>query len=138
MASIPISAKHGVNPTIPICFWCGGHKEEVALLGKLPRDKKAPMYTLIDYEPCKKCEEGMSKGITFIEVNKTPVINNQPSIAPGMYPTSRIAVIKEESVKAIIQDEDMLNKVISSKKCLIDSESWKGIGLPTEEDDHGN
>ena len=36
--SIKISQKHGVNPTIPICFWCGKEKNEIALLGKLPGD----------------------------------------------------------------------------------------------------
>ena len=51
--SIRISEKHGVNPTIPICFYCGEDKNEVALLGKLHGDKEAPMRMWIngDYEP---------------------------------------------------------------------------------------
>ena len=34
--SIRLSPAHGVNPTIPICFWCGNEKNEIALMGKLP------------------------------------------------------------------------------------------------------
>ena len=35
MDSILLSPKHGVNPTIPVCFWCGREKNEVALMGYL-------------------------------------------------------------------------------------------------------
>ena len=33
--SIRLSKEHGVNPTIPICFWCEKDKNEIAMLGKL-------------------------------------------------------------------------------------------------------
>lgn len=138
MASIPISAKHGVNPTIPICFWCGEQKDQIVLLGRLKGDKEAPMNMIINYEPCDKCREGMDTGISFIEVSMEPVVPNQQPISQGMYPTGKLAVIKEKEVKNIISDEKILANVLSSRKCLINSESWKGIGLPTEEDDHGN
>lgn len=57
--SIRISEKHGANPTIPICFFCGEDKNEVALLGKLSGDKEAPMRMWIngDYEPCDECKK---------------------------------------------------------------------------------
>ena len=32
---IEISPKHGVNPTIPICFWFGEEKGEIVLLGRV-------------------------------------------------------------------------------------------------------
>ena len=35
--SIKISPKHGVNPTIPRCFFCGKEKNMVALLGRIPK-----------------------------------------------------------------------------------------------------
>ncbi len=50
-AGIKVSPKHGVNPTIPICFWCGEEKGEIALLGKLPGDAEAPRNMVLDYEP---------------------------------------------------------------------------------------
>ena len=27
--SIPLSPKHGLNPTIPVCAWCGKEKNEI-------------------------------------------------------------------------------------------------------------
>lgn len=54
--SIPISPRYGLNPTIPLCIYCGKEKDELALLGKLPNDEKAPKTAIIDYEPCKNCK----------------------------------------------------------------------------------
>ena len=34
-AGIKLSPKHGLNPTIPVCFWCGEERNEVALLGHI-------------------------------------------------------------------------------------------------------
>lgn len=71
--SIPLSPKHGVNPCIPICFFCGKEKNEIALLGKLKNDAEASRSALFDYEPCDKCKELMSQGITMIGVTSQPI-----------------------------------------------------------------
>ena len=64
MDSILLSPKHGVNPTIPVCFWCGREKNEVALMGYLKgrggEDIAAPMHMVIDYEPCDECRQNMA------------------------------------------------------------------------------
>ena len=59
---ILLSPKHGLNPTIPICFWCGEEKNEIALMGRIGdarkgEDFEAPMHAVLDYEPCDKCRE---------------------------------------------------------------------------------
>ena len=68
--NIKLSPKHGVNPTISICFYCGAEKNEIALLGKIggKNDLEAPRKTVLNYEPCEKCAEIMAKGITLIGV----------------------------------------------------------------------
>ena len=38
MSGIKISPKYGVNPTIPVCFWCGKQKNEIALMGHMKDD----------------------------------------------------------------------------------------------------
>ena len=48
-AGIKLSPKHGLNPTIPVCFWCGEERNEVALLGRIGDGRKhedfeAPRY----------------------------------------------------------------------------------------------
>ena len=53
--SIRLSEKHGVTPTIPVCFGCGKQKNEIALLGRLPNDAEAPMNMVLNYDPCEEC-----------------------------------------------------------------------------------
>lgn len=76
--SIKISPKHGVNPTIMKCFWCGESKNQIALMGMLPDDAEAPKNLVADFEPCDKCKEEMAKGITLMAVDTTPLFKNQP------------------------------------------------------------
>ena len=96
---IPLSPKHGLNPTIPICFWCGEEKNEIALMGRIGdarkgEDFEAPMHAVLDYEPCDKCREKMSLGFTMIEATHTPNPTTKVQMQPGVYPTGRYAVIK--------------------------------------------
>lgn len=126
--SIRISEKHGVNPTIPTCFFCGEDKNEVVLLGKLPGDEEAPMRMWIngDYEPCGECKKKMEQGITFIEVDNKPMIcENQISFVENTYPTGRWCVVKEESVKRVLEETDILESVLKSRKSLADRETMK-------------
>ena len=99
--SIRVSKKYGVNPTIPVCFFCGEEKNEIALLGKITNKQtkeeiEAPMRMVLDYEPCDKCKEAWSKGVAIIEVTQTDL--GRPEIAPNAQPTGRVAVLKPEAV----------------------------------------
>lgn len=94
---IKVSPKHGLNPCMSICFWCGKEKNEIALLGKLPGDKEAPRSAVVDMEPCPKCKERMDLGITILEGTPTPMREGIPKFH-GAYPTGRWAVVKKESV----------------------------------------
>lgn len=51
--NIPISPKHGLNPSLLICPVCA-QAEGVALLGRLPEDRAAPRQ-ILDGGPCQKC-----------------------------------------------------------------------------------
>ena len=93
---IPISEKYGVNPTLGVCFWCGEHTGEIALLGKLPNDAEAPKETVLNYEPCKECEETFNKGVLIIEVEPS---TNTPPIRDNYSPTGRHVVVKAEAFK---------------------------------------
>lgn len=109
--SITLSKKYGVNPTIPVCFFCGEPRNEVALLGKLKGDKEASMYAIIDYEPCEDCKEIMSHGITLIGVvDKQPEDNRPPVKASNsrdnFYPTGSWCVITVDAFCRIFEVED--------------------------------
>lgn len=132
--SIRISKKHGVNPTIPTCFWCGKAKNEVALLGQLPGDKEAPMHTLLDYEPCDNCKAKMAQGITCIEVTEKPTATNM-AIAPNLYPTGSWAVVKPSALDAMINDPGLIEDIKDAGRCVLSQETFRQL-FPGEDVDN--
>ena len=114
--SIKLSEKYGVNPTIPVCFFCGEEKNEVALLGKITNKRtreevEAPMKMVLDYEPCDKCKEQWSKGVAIIEATKNDL--GRPCIAQDAQPTGRIVVVKPEA---------LVNCKAGDRRLMIDTE----------------
>lgn len=96
--SIKLSPKHGLNPTIPVCFFCGNEKNEIALLGKIDReDSEAPRKLIMDFEPCDECKKKFAEGVLIIEVTQTPEYIGMP-IAENAYPTGRYVVVKPEAM----------------------------------------
>ena len=122
--SIRVSEKHGVNPSLTICCWCGESKG-IALLGKLPGDKEAPKEIIADYDPCDKCKEQWQQGVPIIAVSTTPKTSNQPPITVRnnimYYPTGAYAVVKQtvfedpdkfEIGKPVLMDENDFNAMM--------------------------
>lgn len=113
---IEISPKHGLNPTIPVCFWCGKEKNEIALLGRIREkttnrfganvtkrdsDIEAPRRMVLDYEPCDECKKMWDSGVAVLEVQETPIMPNQPEIQKGVYPTGRLVVVTVEGADRV-------------------------------------
>jgi hypothetical protein len=117
-ASIRLSEKHGVNPTIPVCFFCGEPKDEIVLMGRLKDDKKSPKNVCIDKVPCDRCKKYMEIGVMLISVKDGCTDRENP------YRTGNIAVITKEAAKNILGSDD--------KIAFIDDSAWKKLGLPTE------
>ena len=67
--NILLSTKHGVNPSLQVCFYCG-EDIGVLLLGRLPNDEKAPRKMCTDIEPCDKCKDKIGDNVILIEVNR--------------------------------------------------------------------
>lgn len=112
--NIKLSKKYGLNPTIPVCFFCGEPKNEIALLGHIGDGRKhedieAPKYTVLDYEPCDCCKEKFGKGVLIIEVSQTPLEDNRPPISKGAYPTGRHVVVRKEAID-IVGDKCLMLK----------------------------
>lgn len=107
---IKLSPKYGLNPTIPVCAWCGETKNEIALCGHIGDGRKhedfeAPKHCVLDYEPCDKCKEQWSKGVVCIEVRTSPCSEGQPPIQKGAYPTGRVVVVKKEVAEKTFSPE---------------------------------
>lgn len=100
---IKLSPKYGVNPTIPVCFWCGEQKNELALLGRLKDDAEAPRNYVLDYEPCEECQKTWKLGIALLGVSKKPINDSLPPIKntseETLYPTGQWLVITKEAAK---------------------------------------
>lgn len=134
---IEVSPKHGLNATIPVCFWCGKDKNEIALMGRVREkdhngravrgsDVEMPMKMVLDYEPCDCCKEQFSQGVQLIEcVNH--VQDGRPPISKddrdnSVYPTGRTLVFKPEAAQNIFNiDKSMLE---AGKKLCLDSTTF--------------
>ncbi len=105
MPNIKISPKHGLNPCIPICMFCGKEKNEIALLGRLKGDKEAPMNAVVDYRPCEQCEKNWSMGVPLIRVQTDEVFEGMPPLTVQngvkLYPTGDHMVMTTEAVHRI-------------------------------------
>lgn len=130
---IEISPKHGLNPTIPVCFWCGKDKNEIDLLGRIREktknryganvtkrdsDIEAPSRMVIDYEPCDECMKMWDSGVAVIEVQETPINPDQPEIQKGLYPTSRFVVVTVEGADRVFPQHAPWSK---GQKVFVDS-----------------
>lgn len=135
MSSIKVSPKYGVNPTIPVCFFCGKPKNEIALMGKMGgrgEDHEAPINMMLDYEPCDECKEMMSKGVALIVVSdKQPEDKRPPMTAQGdqkVYPLGGMLVIKSEAFSQMTGQQ-----FSDGDKCFIDEELYHQLQQSAEQ-----
>ena len=123
---IRLHKEYGLNPTMPVCFFCGKEKGEIAFLGDA-YDGEAPKHMCIDYEPCESCKAMMAKGITAIEVSYErkdgrPPISKDDDGHP-IYPTGKWLVATEqirnvlpieEDVKRICVDDEVFDFLVKN------------------------
>ena len=116
---IKISPKHGLNPTIPVCFWCGKQKNEIALMGHMENDIEAPKNMVLDYVPCEECQSHMAMGVAILEASDHPNTEGQPPMQKGVYPTSRFVVVTTECANRVFNAYAPWSE---GKKVFVDSD----------------
>ena len=116
---IKISPKHGLNPTIPVCFWCGKQKNEIALMGRMKDDIEAPKNMVLDYVPCEDCQSRMAMGVAVLEASDHPNTEGQPPMQKGVYPTSRFVVVTTECADRVFNAYAPWSE---GKKVFVDSD----------------
>lgn len=119
MSGIKISPKHGLNPTIPVCFWCGKQKNEIALMGRMEDDIEAPKNMVLDYVPCEECQSHMAMGVAILEASDHPNTEGQPPMQKGVYPTSRFVVVTTECADRVFNAYAPWSE---GKKVFVDSD----------------
>jgi hypothetical protein len=126
-----LNKKHGVNPTMSVCFWCQEDKNEVALLGDAYKEE-APVRMVINYEPCEHCTEKMAMGITLVEGSTEP--NHNPPLADGMYPTGNWCVLAEESLPYIFLPE-VVEEMRENRKAMVSVEVFQLLRVNVSKDE---
>ena len=116
---IKISPKYGLNPTIPVCFWCGKQKNEIALMGRMKGDIEAPKNMVLDYVPCEECQSHMAMGVAVLEASDHPNTEGQPPMQTGVYPTSRFVVVTTECADRVFNAYAPWSE---GKKVFVDSD----------------
>ena len=119
MSGIKVSPKHGLNPTIPVCFWCGKQKNEIALMGRMKGDIEAPKNMVLDYVPCEECQNHMAMGVAVLEASDHPNTEGQPPMQKGVYPTSRFVVVTTECADRVFNAYAPWSE---GKKVFVDSD----------------
>lgn len=128
--SILVSPTHGVNPTIPVCFYCGEEKNEVLLLGRLKDDAEAPHHAVWDKEPCDTCKDHMRQGVILISVSDTSPEDDQEN----PYRTGGWVVVTEEAIgRWLSKQPKLVNAICRKRVAFVPDAVWDQIGLPRGE-----
>lgn len=126
MKNIRISERHGVNPSVGICFFCGEGKE-VILFGRMREDAEAPREVCLDKEPCQKCADFMKQGIILIGCDEA----KSAADPHNPYRDGNWAVVTEDYVRRAFTPE-MAEVAMNKRACFVGSDVWKLMGLPTQ------
>ena len=124
---ITLSPKHGVNPSVGLCFFCQKPKE-VLLFGRLKGDAQAPHEVTANMEPCDECAGLMKQGVILISVDPALTEDrNNPWRSGGW------CVVRNEALerwKAAGMDATLVDSMLEKRMGFIEDEAWDRIGLP--------
>jgi len=130
--SIKLHPRHGLNPTINQCFWCGKDQGGISLLGNAYKGK-APMHMVTNYDPCDTCKTKMERGIWIIECRSAD--NDHPAMdrINKLAPTGRWWVLTEESFAKWPLLPEVKEATLKKRALMIEAQVAKIIGLYDKE-----
>jgi hypothetical protein len=126
---IRLSPRHGVNPSVGVCFLCGEDDGTVVLPGMMKGDKEAPRRAVWTREPCPKCKDWQKQGVILISVSDAKTTDKDDP-----YRTGGWVVIKDEAVERWPIDDAMRIGMLKHRMAWIEDEVWEMLGLPALED----
>lgn len=121
-----LSTKYGVNPAIPLCFFCNKPKNEVILAGRLKGDVEAPRAAVWDQRPCAECKGFMERGVILISIK-----NGESGDNP--YRTGGWCVVTEDFVRRLVTSEFLCDEILRQRVAFVPDEAWDTVGLPRGE-----
>lgn len=147
MGGIPISEKHGINPTMGVCFYCNEESGDLGLMGRLPHDEEAPRYTYLSMEPCKKCRERRETHIHLVVVPKEcpdeiedqrrrwaetmsrRPLSQQREFIPNVERSGYTFWIDREKIPQFVHPPELAEKILRAGWTFIPEEACEALGL---------
>lgn len=140
---ILLDAKHGVNPGLEQCFFCGEAKgvimwgriktstREALRKGGVPASNsgEAPRMMCLDKEPCQKCQEHMKMGIILISVREPTTQEERDN----PHRTGGWVVVKDDLIRRAFHPEELVESVLKHRMAFIPDDAWDMLGLPRGE-----
>jgi hypothetical protein len=121
MSGVQLSQKHGVNPTMGICFFCGKPDGTIGLLGKLPGDVEAPRYALLGMDPCPACVKLMETCILLVKVTEDD--EGRP------VPAGHLVGVREDALRRVVSTPALLDQILEKRCALLPADVWHRLGL---------
>lgn len=125
--NIRLSPKHGVNPVVPVCFFCGGPKQEVILTGLLPGDVEAPR-GVYDVEPCDGCKRIMAAGIIVISIDEAKTTDPKNPWRTGGW-----CAVREQAIRRLRLAPALEADILRRRVVFITDEAYDAVGFPRGE-----
>lgn len=130
--SIRLSRKHGVNPSVGVCFWCGKDDGSVLLMGRLPNDAEAPRRACAGYDPCPDCKAQFDQPdcVVFIEADTAPTFDGQPPMQRKpfeVYPTGRLFGIAVDAATRLLQPGELRDDTLRRRRAFMDRATFSTV-----------
>lgn len=122
---ITISPRHGLNPSLAVCFYCGEDTGEIVIPGMMKGDREAPRRGVWGYEPCPKCKEFMTQGVILIGVDASKTTDPKNPYRDGNW-----CVVTAEAISRIVYPPTKADEIIRRRVAFIPTDAWEKIGLP--------
>jgi len=124
---IYLHPKYGLNPTVPVCAYCGQDKGEVALLGRAYKGEAPHRMVLNAWDPCQACMEKQALGITFVEV-----VQQDGQDIPGSW----CVMNPDAEFLRHIEPESLREQILRTRRAKVTPADWDAMGFPRESFDH--
>lgn len=125
--NIRLHPEHGLNPTLPLCYFCGKPKNEIILAGDACRGK-APRGAVWDKVPCDECADLMQRGCMIIEVRD----GEEKKGGDNPYRTGRIWVVTKEAAGRMFKQPAPVAFMEESVARGLGLHDFAGVGLEGE------
>jgi hypothetical protein len=121
---IRLSPEHGVNPAVPLCFYCLRPKGEDDLAGRLKGDAEAPHNAVFDRVPCDECKEWMKAGVILIATR-----DGEPDAEQNPHRTGGWVVLTDDAVRRLMTPPELAEEALKRRVAFVPDAAWEKMGL---------